>query len=206
MTVKQISVFVENKTGGLATITDILAKAGVNIRALSIAETSDFGILRLIVDDVFEAGNALREQGKIYSITDVLAVAGEDRSVQLTLDGVALLADINMVSADSFQEVQVGGKVGNFFFDGTSQNERRVPAAGDAHAAQVQSLLQLDGILRIVVANLAAGKAGQCHFADNLLESVFGTQFRHVIIAPTDRGNTQRDALGIKHKNILLDN
>ncbi len=79
MTVKQISVFVENKIGGLATITDVLAKAGVNIRALSIAETSDFGILRLIVDDVFKAGNALRENGNIYSITDVLAVAGEDK-------------------------------------------------------------------------------------------------------------------------------
>lgn len=79
MTVKQISVFIENKVGGLATITDVLAQAGVNIRALSIADTSDFGILRLIVDDVFEAGNALRENGHIYSITDVLAVAGDDK-------------------------------------------------------------------------------------------------------------------------------
>ena len=78
MTVKQLSIFVENKTGGLATITGILAQAGVNIRALSIAETSDFGILRLIVDDVFKAGNALKENGQIYSITDVLAVAGQD--------------------------------------------------------------------------------------------------------------------------------
>ena len=67
MTVKQISVFIENKVGGLATITDVLAKAGVNIRALSIADASDFGILRLIVDDVFAAGNALRENGNIYS-------------------------------------------------------------------------------------------------------------------------------------------
>ena len=79
MTVKQISVFVENKIGGLAAITDVLAQAGVNIRALSIAETSDFGILRLMVDDVFLAGNALKENGYIYSVTDVLAVAGEDK-------------------------------------------------------------------------------------------------------------------------------
>lgn len=79
MTVKQISVFIENKIGGLADITSIIAEAGVNIRALSIAETSDFGILRLIVDDVFEAGNALKEKGHIYSVTDVLAVAGEDQ-------------------------------------------------------------------------------------------------------------------------------
>ncbi len=78
MTVKQISVFIENKVGGLAIITDVLAKAGVNIRALSIADASDFGILRLMVDDVFKAGNALRENGHVYSITDVIAVAGDD--------------------------------------------------------------------------------------------------------------------------------
>ena len=65
MTVKQISVFVENKTGGLATITDVLAKAEVNIRALSIAETSDFGIVRLIVDDVFTTGSTMRAMIKL---------------------------------------------------------------------------------------------------------------------------------------------
>lgn len=79
MAVKQISVFVENRSGGLADITQALADANVNIRALSISETSDFGILRLIVDDVFAAGNALKENGHIYSLTDVLAVAGEDK-------------------------------------------------------------------------------------------------------------------------------
>lgn len=78
MTVKQISVFIQNKTGGLATVTDVLAKANVNIRALSLAEASEFGILRLIVDDVYEAGNALKEAGHIYSVTDVIAVAGDD--------------------------------------------------------------------------------------------------------------------------------
>ena len=50
MIIKQISIFVENKKGRLAEITDIIAKAGANIRALSIADTTDFGILRLIVD------------------------------------------------------------------------------------------------------------------------------------------------------------
>lgn len=79
MGVKQISVFIENKIGGLAAVTDVLAEAGVNIRALSIADASDFGILRLIVDDVFKAGNALRENGHVYSLTDVLAVAGDDK-------------------------------------------------------------------------------------------------------------------------------
>ena len=103
MTVKQISVFIENKVGGLATITDVLAQAGVNIRALSIADTSDFGILRLIVDDVFKAGNALRENGHIYSITDVLAVAGDDKPGSIARI-VATLAkeDIGMDYAYAF--------------------------------------------------------------------------------------------------------
>ncbi|MBE5946653.1 MAG: ACT domain-containing protein [Lachnospiraceae bacterium] len=79
MAVKQISVFLQNRSGGLADITDVLAKANVNIRALSISESSDFGVLRLIVDDVFAAGNALKENGHIYSLTDVIAVAGEDK-------------------------------------------------------------------------------------------------------------------------------
>ena len=79
MTVKQISVFIENKAGGLAIVTDVLAKENINIRALSMAETSDFGILRLIVDDAFKAANALREDGHIVSVTDVIAVAGDDK-------------------------------------------------------------------------------------------------------------------------------
>ena len=92
MAVKQISVFVENRSGGLADITKALADANVNIRALSISETSDFGILRLIVDDVFAAGNALKENGHIYSLTDVLAVAGEDKPGNIARI-MAVLAD-----------------------------------------------------------------------------------------------------------------
>ncbi len=79
MQVKQISVFVENKAGGLAEITDTLAKADINLRALSISETSDFGILRLIVDDSFAAANILKENGFIYSLTDVIAVSIPDQ-------------------------------------------------------------------------------------------------------------------------------
>ncbi len=84
MAVKQISVFVENKSGGLADITKALSDANVNIRALSLSEATDFGVLRLIVDDVFAAGNALKESGHIYNITDVLAVAGEDKPGSIT--------------------------------------------------------------------------------------------------------------------------
>ena len=92
MAVKQISVFVQNRSGGLADITKALSDANVNIRALSISETSDFGILRLIVDDVYAAGNALKEAGHIYDITDVIAVAGEDKPGSIA-NIMAVLAD-----------------------------------------------------------------------------------------------------------------
>lgn len=78
MIIKQISIFVENKKGRLAEITETLAKAGANIRALSIADTTDFGILRLIVDDADNAAAALKEAGITVSITNVIAVGISD--------------------------------------------------------------------------------------------------------------------------------
>ena len=79
MIIKQISIFVENKKGRLAEITETLAKAGANIRALSIADTTDFGILRLIVDDADKAAAALKEAGITVSITNVIAVGIDDK-------------------------------------------------------------------------------------------------------------------------------
>ena len=75
---EQISVFIENKKGRLAEITETLSKAGANIRALSIADTTDFGILRLIVDEPEEAAIALKEAGITVSITNVIAVGIDD--------------------------------------------------------------------------------------------------------------------------------
>jgi hypothetical protein len=74
MIIKQISIFVENRRGRLAEITGIIADSGINIRALSIAETSKFGLLRIIVDNPYEAERILREKGIAASITGVLAV------------------------------------------------------------------------------------------------------------------------------------
>lgn len=78
MTVKQLSVFVENKPGKLAEFTDVLSNNNIDMRALSIAETPDFGILRVIVDDAYRASTVLRDAGYILSITKVLAVAIPD--------------------------------------------------------------------------------------------------------------------------------
>ncbi len=78
MNIKQLSIFVENKKGRLADITEILSKAGANIRALSIADTTDFGILRIIVDTPDAAALALKEAGVTVSITNVIAVGIDD--------------------------------------------------------------------------------------------------------------------------------
>ncbi|WP_258360195.1 ACT domain-containing protein [Moorella sulfitireducens] len=79
MKIKQLSVFLENKSGRLAAVTRLLAEQGINIRALSIADTSDFGILRLIVNDPEQAYRALKEAGFTVSLTDVLGVEMPDR-------------------------------------------------------------------------------------------------------------------------------
>ncbi len=77
--VEQISVFLENKAGRLADVTRILAEAGINIRALSLADTSDFGILRLIVNDNSMAKAELKKAGFTVGKTDVVAVEVEDQ-------------------------------------------------------------------------------------------------------------------------------
>ncbi|MBQ7116910.1 MAG: ACT domain-containing protein [Clostridia bacterium] len=78
MIIKQLSIFVENKRGRLAEITKAIAAAGVDIRALSIADTTDFGILRLIVNKPDEAAVALKEKGITVSVTNVIAVGIDD--------------------------------------------------------------------------------------------------------------------------------
>ena len=80
MLIKQISVFVENKPGRLSEITDVLAKNQINLRALSIADTTDFGILRLIVNDPDRAMSVIRDAGFTASLTNVLAVSLRDET------------------------------------------------------------------------------------------------------------------------------
>ncbi len=74
MSIKQLTIFVENKQGTLVDITDTLARHNVNIRALSIADTQDFGILRLIVNDNDTALKTLADEGYLIKITDVVGV------------------------------------------------------------------------------------------------------------------------------------
>ena len=78
MSIRQISVFLENKPGKLNKMTQVLADHNIDMRALSLAETKDFGIARMIVDDVYEATNVLKEADFVASLSPVLAYAIPD--------------------------------------------------------------------------------------------------------------------------------
>ena len=97
MNIHQISVFLENRAGQLAEITALLAEAQVDIRAISIAETADYGLVRMIVDDAHKASSLLLEHGDILSMTPVWAVEVPDRPAGLSeLLGVLAEAHVDV--------------------------------------------------------------------------------------------------------------
>lgn len=77
--IKQISLFLENKKGRLAHVCRTMGEEGINIRALSIADTTDFGVLRLIVDDPIQAEKQLKQHGFLVSITEVIGIKVKDQ-------------------------------------------------------------------------------------------------------------------------------
>jgi hypothetical protein len=79
MSVKQISVFLENKKGRLAELTEALERESINMRALSLADTADFGVLRIIVDDVERCVAVLKAAGFVAQVTEVIAIEVEDK-------------------------------------------------------------------------------------------------------------------------------
>ncbi len=95
MLVKQISVFMENRPGRLAEITKILSDNNIDMRAINIADTTDFGILRMIVDNFEKAEEVLRENNMTVSVTDVLTVSIED-TVGAFSKVIALLKEENI--------------------------------------------------------------------------------------------------------------
>ena len=98
MNIHQISVFLENRTGQLAEITRLLAEENVDIRAISIAETADYGLARMIVDDSHKASQILLRHGDILSMTPVWAVEVPDRP--------AGLAEVLHVLAEAHVDVE----------------------------------------------------------------------------------------------------
>lgn len=109
MAIKQLSVFIENKPSKLYDTVKKLADAKINIRAMSLADTSDFGILRLIVSDVDRAKAALSEDS-LVTVTEVIAVEMKDESGSLAeiLDAMAA-AEINIEYMYAFTAATEGG-------------------------------------------------------------------------------------------------
>jgi hypothetical protein len=143
MKVKQISLFMENRTGRLADVARTLGAAGVNIRALSLADTSDFGILRLIVNDVDGALRVLRETGHTVTITDVVAVEVGDRPGGLAhVLEVLESAGINVEYMYAFVEKATDKAVVVFRFEKIDQALAALQAGGISvlPAATVYSL------------------------------------------------------------------
>jgi len=108
MNVKQISVFLENKAGRLADVTKVIGDKGIDISALSIADTTNYGILRLIVNKPDEAEKILKECGYTVNITSVLAVAIDD--VPGSLANILGILDTNNISVE-YSYAFVGKKI-----------------------------------------------------------------------------------------------
>ncbi len=131
MKVEQISIFLENKSGRLAEVTDILAKNGINLRALSLADTADFGIFRLIVSDTEKSVALLKNNGFTVARNDVVAVEVPDRpgglaGILAALQGKA----INVEYMYAFVEKSGENAVVIFRFDEPDKAVQVLTAAG----------------------------------------------------------------------------
>jgi hypothetical protein len=131
MSVKQISVFIENKEGRLIAVTSCLAENEVNIRALSLADTSDFGILRLIVDHPKRAYRALKEAGFTVRESEVLALEVADTPGGINAGLMALeQAGINLEYVYAFLGVAEGQALNILKVDKMEQAAQALQAAG----------------------------------------------------------------------------
>lgn len=141
MTVNQISVFLENRPGTLTNMTALLAENGIDMRALSLAETNDFGIVRIIVDDVYKAATVLKDGGFVHKLTPVLAVLipNEPGGLHRVLE-VLTEAGVNVEYMYAFLG---GGDVDHAYMIFRVQDTK---AAGAALAAKGIKLVSQDNI------------------------------------------------------------
>jgi hypothetical protein len=128
---EQISIFIENKSGRLAEVTDLLAKNSINIRALSLADTADFGIFRLIVNDPGTAERLLKDRGFTVAKNEVVAVEVPDRpgglaGILATLQGQS----INVEYMYAFVQRSEGNAVLIFRFDDVAKAVAALRTAG----------------------------------------------------------------------------
>ncbi len=122
MKIRQVSVFIENKSGRLSDVVEFLGENGINIRALSLADTSDFGILRLIVNEPEKAYKLLREKDFTVGATDVVAVAVPDVPGGLaSVLGLLKKNDISVEYMYAYVEHSAGYAVMIFRFEDTDK-------------------------------------------------------------------------------------
>jgi hypothetical protein len=138
MKIKQISVFLENKIGRLAEVTKLLADSGINIRTLSLAETAEFGVLRLIVNDADACLKVLKKNNFVAQETEVLAVEVQDKPGGLNhILEVFLKNDINIEYMYAFVEKRVDNAIVVFRIDDLSKaiavlQDNNIPIVSDA--------------------------------------------------------------------------
>ena len=130
MNVRQISVFLENRAGRLASILQCVTEARCNLRAMSLSDTSDFGIVRLLVDDVDRCTETLRSRGHTYSVTEMVAIEMDDRpgGLNKVLDAITA-ADLNVEYMYAFATRTPGKAVVIFRFE---DNAVAIPALATA--------------------------------------------------------------------------
>lgn len=129
MSVKQISIFIENKKGELAKATRYIADHDVNLRALSIADTQDFGILRIICDNPESAEEVLKEGGYITTVTEVLATAISDEPGSLATI-LEVLSEANVVVEYTY--AFLSAKSGAYMIFRVDDNQRAAAALAGA--------------------------------------------------------------------------
>lgn len=128
---RQISIFVENRTGRIAEVTKILGKAGINIRAVSLADTHDFGIVRLIVNEVDKALQILRDEK--FTVMDTEVIAAEIPDQPGALAGILETLgeeNVNVEYLYGFTELKTGSAVLIFRFEDTEKAIKVMESAG----------------------------------------------------------------------------
>lgn len=135
--VYQISVFLENRAGQLAEVTGLLAENNVNLRAISIAETTDYGVLRVIVDDAERASSILLEQGNVISMTPVSVVEVPDRPAGLA-DVLKILSEKEIDIEYMYSILANGGEKAYMVFRASDEAkfEKAITGAGLALATK----------------------------------------------------------------------
>ena len=129
MNLKQISVFVENKPGAIFAPCNVLAEAGINLSAITLADTADFGILRFITKETERAAEVLRRNHFAVNIADVLAVRIEDTPGALA-KVLKILEDESLDLLSMYAAVRTGNPIMIFRFNNTEQAFGKLSAAG----------------------------------------------------------------------------